>query len=45
MVHDHLDEFDYLRQTAQSAANTDHQNFLAECQLQDPDRDLAEFCP
>jgi HD-GYP domain-containing protein (c-di-GMP phosphodiesterase class II) len=45
MVHDHLDEFDYLRQTAQSAANTDHQNFLADCQLQDPDRDLAEFCP
>jgi HD-GYP domain-containing protein (c-di-GMP phosphodiesterase class II) len=45
IIHDHLEEFDHLRQTAQSVANAEHRNFLSECQLQDPDHDLDEFCP
>jgi hypothetical protein len=45
VIHDHLDEFDHLRQTAQAAAMADHQHFLAECQLQDSGHDLDEFCP
>lgn len=45
MIHDHLLEFDHLRQSAQATANADHQRFLADCRLLDPERDADEFCP
>jgi len=44
-IHDHLEEFDHLRQTAQAAAEAEHLRFLADCRLHDPDRDADEFCP
>ncbi len=45
MIHDHLEEFDHLRQTAQEAADLEHRRFLADCLLHDPDRDADEYCP
>jgi len=45
LLHDHLEEFDHLRQTAQAAADLEHQRFLADCRLHAPDRDAEEYCP
>jgi HD-GYP domain-containing protein (c-di-GMP phosphodiesterase class II) len=45
MIHDHLEEFNHLRQTSQAAANADHQRFLADCLLYNADRDADDFCP
>jgi HD-GYP domain-containing protein (c-di-GMP phosphodiesterase class II) len=44
LIHDHLEEFDHRRQTAQTEADTEHQRFLAACNLQGLDHDADEFC-
>jgi HD-GYP domain-containing protein (c-di-GMP phosphodiesterase class II) len=44
LIHDHLEEFDHRRQTAQTEADTEHQRFLAACNLHGLDRDADEFC-
>lgn len=45
LLHDHLEEFDHLRRTAQAAADATHQQFLADCRLLDRDLDPEDYCP
>jgi len=45
LIHDHFEEFDYLRENAQEAADAVHLQFMSDCRLLDSGLDPSDYCP